>query len=147
MEQKRGEGKQRFWKRSGQAGSRGRCLKKGVTRTTLQTMLLQTMLNILLECIERNTFFKIGDPFNVFLFSIRCRKNMIDWSSLKIAKHVRKSLFSEGWALWAKLDTSRKNMFVITQPSLLNSASPNLFFRDNSHAIMEGLLVKWQKVV
>ena len=41
MEQKRGEGKQKFLKKGGeQAGSRGGCLKKGGAGTLLRTMTL-----------------------------------------------------------------------------------------------------------
>lgn len=38
MEQKRGEGKQRFKKRRGQTGLRGGYLKRGWTETSLRTM-------------------------------------------------------------------------------------------------------------
>ena len=33
---------------------------------------------------------------------------MIDWSCVKIVKHVCKKLIYEGWALWAKLETHTK---------------------------------------
>ena len=62
----------------GKVRSRDGYLKKGVRSWNPLTNYVIHALNILLECIERNFFFKIGEPFNVFLFSIRCRKNMID---------------------------------------------------------------------
>ena len=43
---------------------------------------------------------------------------MIDWSCVKIAKHLCKILFSEGWALWAKLDKSQKTMYVCDYPTI-----------------------------
>ena len=73
---------------------------------------------------------------------------MRDWSCVKIVKHLWKVLLCEGFrALWAKLDKSKKiGMFAITQPSLLNSTNPNLFFCDNLHTIMEDIFVKLQKI-
>ena len=105
-------------------GSRSECLKMKFSCNPLTKYVIHT-LNILLECLkkicERNTFFKTEKQFNDL---------MIDWSCVKIVKHLRKILFSEGWALWAKLDTSQKYtyVFAITQPSLLNSTNPNLSF-------------------
>ena len=48
---------------------------------------------------------------------------MIDWSCVKILKHLCKIIFSEGFrALWAKLDTSQKNMYCdyLTFPAKLH---------------------------
>ena len=52
MEQKRGEGKQKFLKRGGQAGSRGGCLKKGAG------FLLQTVKN----SVEGKEFPVLNNP-------------------------------------------------------------------------------------
>ena len=49
-------------------------------------------------------------------FPIHCRKKKIDWSCVKIVKHVCKSLISEGWALWAKLDTRKKCLQLPDHP-------------------------------
>ena len=105
----------------GKVRSRDGYLKKGVRSWNPLTNYVIHALNILLECIERNTSLKIGEQF---------KDLMIDWSCVKIVKHLCKILFSEGWTLWAKLDTSQKKicMFVITRPSLLNNTNPNLSF-------------------
>ena len=41
-------------------------------------LLVTLAVNIRLECIERNTFFKIGQQFNVFFISNSLQRKMID---------------------------------------------------------------------
>ena len=79
---------------------------------------------------KENTFFKIGEQF-ILLLPIHCKDRLIDWNCVIIVKHFWKNLFSKGGALWAKLDTGQKKdvcMFAVTQPSLLESTNPQLFF-------------------
>ena len=105
---KKGRRKKDF-KKWGQVGSSCGCLKMGVPPPggTPITNYCTHSLNILLERIERNTFFKIGEQFNVFFISNSLQRKMIDWSCMKLVKHMCKSLVSEGWALWVKLDTQK----------------------------------------
>ena len=59
----------------------------------------------MLECIERNSFFKIREQFNVFYFQFVTEKN----DRLKLCENsetLRYSLLPEGSALLGKLDTS-----------------------------------------
>ena len=64
---KKGRRKKDF-KKCGQVGSTCGCLKKGGVGGTPITNYCTHSLNILLERIERNSFFKIGEQFNVFFY-------------------------------------------------------------------------------
>ena len=64
----------------------------------------------------------------------------------KIVKHLCKRLFSEGWILWAKLDTRQKNfMFAATWPSQVNSTSPKLFFATICKKVWKTYLSSFKK--
>ena len=59
---------------------------------------------------------------------------MIDWSRVIVVKHLWKSLFSEGWALWGKLDTSQKKYVCLGSPDhpRLKVPTLNLFSRQSA---------------
>ena len=62
-----------------------------------------------LNVLNENMFFKTEEQFQIALSNSLLRK-MIDWNWVIIVKHLQKNLFSEGWALWAKLDTGQKKI-------------------------------------
>ena len=102
-------GETKVFKRRSKLGQGVGALKMNGSCNPITKYLIHA-LNVLLECIETNTFFKIEEQFNDLV---------IDWSCEKIVKHLCKILFSADWALWAKLDTSQKNMYVCNYPTIL----------------------------
>ena len=60
-------------------------------------------------------------------------------------KQLWKSLLSEGWGLWAKLDTDKKK-FAVTRPSLLKSTNPKLFFATICKNVLDDPLAKLQRI-
>ena len=71
------------WKRKEGRGSKyfkkggGNLCQRGAG-TPLQTMLVTLAVNIWLECIESNTFFKLGEQINVIFISNSLQRKMID---------------------------------------------------------------------
>ena len=57
---------------------------------------------------QNKTFFKIEEQFKGFFFQIHSEEKMIDWGFVIIVKPLWKRLYSECWALCAKLDTGQK---------------------------------------
>ena len=70
-----------------------------------------------MDVLKENMVFKNWEEFKVVFFQFIGEK-VINWSCVKIVKHLWKSLFSEGWALWAKLDTGQIDVYVCGYPTI-----------------------------